>query len=153
MTFSSDGAYQCAGQHNQLGATVAERGGGGKLWQMPMAMAMAKVVAKVGIDSARGQRIGAATASLVRAAAFHCHAATTRQQQQQQVATATTSSGSNCNNWRMSLKPKGSCQRSFVWPSSTSPSPSMLSLSWGLPSLAWHNCEMCNCCNNNSNNW
>lgn len=69
------------------------KGGGGELWQMPMAMAMAKVVAKVGIDSARGQRIGATTASLVRAAAFHCHAATTRQQQQQQVAAAIATIG------------------------------------------------------------
>lgn len=79
------------------GSSGRGRRGGGELWQMPMAMAMAKVVAKVGIDSARGQRIGATTASLVRAAAFHCHAATTRQQQQrqqqQQVAAAIATIG------------------------------------------------------------
>lgn len=142
MTFSSDGAYQCAGQHNQLGAAAeAERGVGGKLWQMPMAMA--KVVSKVGIDSE-----GAAYWGYYCQPSPSCRLSLPRSNN---AAVATTSSGSNCNNWRMSLKPKGSCQRSFVWPSSTSPS--MLSLSWGLPSLAWHNCEMCNCCNNNSNNW
>lgn len=60
MTFSSDGAYQCAGQHNQLEAAKAEgTAGGGKLWQipMPMGMAMAEVVAKVGIES-RGSVLG-----------------------------------------------------------------------------------------------
>lgn len=122
------------------------RRGGGKLWQMPMAMAMAKVVAKVGIDSE-----GAAYWGYYCQPSPNCRLSLPRSNNA--AAAATTSSGSNCNNWRMSLKPKGSCQRSFVWPSSTSPSSSMLSLSWGLPSLAWHNCEMCNCCNNNSNNW
>lgn len=52
-----------------------------------------------------------------------------------------TANPRNCTIGKMSQNPKAeSCQSLFR------------TLLRGLPSLAWHNCEMCNCYNNNNNN-